>query len=81
MQESSYKRSSERSRPTGASARGDERARGEVRELSETKEGAERDEREKDDEKTQRVSKGVEGSAGCPLPDKSFPLSLALSRV
>lgn len=33
-------------------------------------------------EESRRVSKGVEGDAGCPLPDKSFSLSLAsLSRV
>lgn len=36
----------------------------------------------RDGEESRRVSKGVEGGAGCPLPDKSFSLSLAsLSRV
>lgn len=36
----------------------------------------------RDGEESRRVSKGVEGDAGCPLPDKSFSLSLAsLSRV
>jgi len=36
----------------------------------------------RDGEESRRVSKGVEGDAGCSLPDKSFSLSLvSLSRI